>query len=240
MQRGWIRLWRKSLESRVFHNPGLWKVWTWCLLKAAYTERWATVKTGRSVVEVELAPGEFVFGRNVAAQELEMAPSTVRNRMRKLEKLRNVDIKEDTHYSIVSIVNWPSYQGEVKKEDRREDSQRTTKGHIQEIKEVREGTLSNQAGTIYSAYPRKADRKNSIKAIMRLLKEGVPGETLLNAVENYRAHIEHKVTDRDFIIQSNNFFGRAGRWEDWAKRGCEGDQSSDQKERPYQMFEGGL
>ena len=68
------------------------------------------MKVGRAVVEVEINPGEFVFGRKSAAKELEMPESSVRNRMQKLKNIQNVDIKEDSHYSIISIINWIPYQ----------------------------------------------------------------------------------------------------------------------------------
>jgi len=110
MEQGYVALWRKSMRSRIFQNEGLWKVWTWCLMKATYKKKWVTLKTGKGNIEVEINPGEFVFGRNAAAKELKMAPSTVRNRMAKLKKLLNLDIKEDKQYSIVSIINWDTYQ----------------------------------------------------------------------------------------------------------------------------------
>jgi hypothetical protein len=92
------------------------------------------MKTGRGTKEVELQPGQFIFGRNVAAKELNMPPSTVRNRMAKLKKLGNLNIKKDTHFSVVSVVNWNSYQSSHKDEDSQPDNQRTSKGHIQEQK----------------------------------------------------------------------------------------------------------
>lgn len=123
-----ILLYRKTIESRVFRNEGLLKVWVWCLLKASYKERWVTMKTGKSEIEIKILPGQFVYGRLSAGKELNMKPSTVRNRMKKLENMQNVDIKEDRQYSIISIINWDSYQNDKYKEDIKEDNQRTTKG----------------------------------------------------------------------------------------------------------------
>ena len=128
MENGFIKLWRKSLNSRVFNNEGLWKVWTWCLLKASHKKRWYTMKTGKSEIEIELLPGQFVYGRHSASKALKMKPSTVRNRMEKLSKLQNLDIKKDNQYSIISIINWESYQPKKKKKDSKEDNQRTIKG----------------------------------------------------------------------------------------------------------------
>ena len=57
-----------------------------------------------------------------------MKPSSIRNRMEKLKNMRNLDIQPDTHYSIVTIINWELYQSNEKKEDTQEDRHRTTKG----------------------------------------------------------------------------------------------------------------
>lgn len=113
-------------------------------MKASFKKRWVSVKTGKSEIEVEILPGQFVYGRLSAAKKLKMKPSTVRNRMEKLKKMRNLDIKEDRQYSIVSIINWEAYQNiEETKGQRRgqpEDSQRTCKGQPKDTnKNVKEG-----------------------------------------------------------------------------------------------------
>lgn len=137
VDRGWVKLWRRSLDSEVFQNDGLWKVWTWCLMRASHKEQHLPVKTGRGTTTVTLKPGQFLYGRNSAARELGMAPSTLRNRIARLKKLGNLDIKEDKHFSVISIVNWSIYQAGSESEDSQQDNQRTTKGHIQECKELK-------------------------------------------------------------------------------------------------------
>lgn len=147
---GYIKLHRKLLGSRAFKNDGLCKTWIWCLLKASYTEKWVSVNTGKGTTEVFLRPGQFIFGRFQAAKELNVSPSTIRNRMEKLKNIGNVDIQQDTHWSVISIINWDTYQaysntdGQAKGHP--EDRQRTGKGHIQEGKEGKED-ISTLTGT---------------------------------------------------------------------------------------------
>ena len=73
-----------------------------------------------------------MFGRKSAAKELRMKPSSVRNRMKKLQNMRNLDIKADTHYSIVTICNYNDYQNIKTNKGQTvgqpKDNQRTTKG----------------------------------------------------------------------------------------------------------------
>lgn len=111
------------MESRVFANEGLLRVWIWCLLKASHKDTWAPMKTGKGSTEVEVPAGSFIFGRNTAAEELGMNPSTVYKRMKKLEDLGNINMQSNSHYSLVSICNWGSYQdSEYPKEQAKEQA----------------------------------------------------------------------------------------------------------------------
>lgn len=110
MDQGWIKLYRKLLESRVFQNEGLLKVWVWCLLKANHEGKWVSLKTGKGITEVWVNPGEFIFGRKKAAKELKMNPETIRKRTQKLKSMQNLTTQNKTHYTLVSIINWDTYQ----------------------------------------------------------------------------------------------------------------------------------
>jgi len=68
-------------------------------------------------MEAWVDPGQFIFGRESAAKELKMSPSTVWNRIKKLENMRNLDIESDSKYSIITIINWNTYQGREEKGD---------------------------------------------------------------------------------------------------------------------------
>lgn len=111
MAEGWFRMHRKIIDSRVFQNDALLKVWVWCLARANYSEQWVAVTTGRGVSEVHLMPGQFIFGRKAAAKQLRMKPGSVRNRMEKLRTLGNLDLKVDTHCTVVTICKWTTYNG---------------------------------------------------------------------------------------------------------------------------------
>ncbi len=126
-QKGFIALHRKLLDSRVFNNEGLLKVWIWCLLRANHKETWVNLKVGKGTTEVHLLPGQFIFGRDSAARELHMNPSTVWKRMQKLKNMQNCDIQSNSHYSIVSVINWEGYQYDIKKRNSQGDSRVTAK-----------------------------------------------------------------------------------------------------------------
>lgn len=107
---GWVKLHRQLLNSRVFANESLLKVWIYCLLKANHDQYFAPVSSGKGEIEVEIKPGQFVFGRNKASHELGMNPNSVYKRIKKLEKLKNITIQSNNQYSVITICKWDTYQ----------------------------------------------------------------------------------------------------------------------------------
>lgn len=143
MERGFLKLWRCTLDTDIWSNESLWRLWSWCLLKASYKERWVPISTGKGTTEVHLLPGQFIFGRKTAAKELKWTESTLYKRLQKLKTLGNCNIESNTHYSIVTICKWSTYQPlEKEKEQAKEQAgnrQGTGKEHKQECKEGIEG-----------------------------------------------------------------------------------------------------
>lgn len=124
-QKGWIAVHRKILDSRVFKNEGLLKVWLWCLLRARHSPGWVDMEIGRTETEVYLQPGQLIFGRHSAAKQLRMNPSTIWKRMKKLESMQNLTIESNSHYSIITIVNWHAYQDKQEKSNSESDNRVT-------------------------------------------------------------------------------------------------------------------
>jgi hypothetical protein len=113
MERGYVHMWRKTLDSQIFSNPGLLKVWVWCLLKANHKECWMPYSTGRGDSELLVKSGQFIFGRFSASKELKMKPSVVYDRISKLKKLKNIVMESNNHCSVISICNWEIYQSKA-------------------------------------------------------------------------------------------------------------------------------
>lgn len=106
----WIKLHRQVIESDVFADPHLFHLWTWLLVRAAFKIQHVRMSTGRGTVVVTLLPGQLVTGRGQGATALGIPESTFRNRLEKLKSMGMITIDSDTHWSIVSIVNWLVYQ----------------------------------------------------------------------------------------------------------------------------------
>jgi len=108
MNRGYVKTWRKSLDKGWIRNHKLWAFWSWCLLKASYREYDAIV--GLQVIH--LMPGQFIFGRKKAAEETGLTEQEIRTVIAFLIKCGNLTIKSTNKYSVISVANWPTYQGD--------------------------------------------------------------------------------------------------------------------------------
>lgn len=148
---GYIKLHRRILSSQVFANANALKIWIWCLSKAQYKEKFISIKIGKGETVIKLLPGQFIFGRFKAEEEICLDGSMIYRWMQKFESKEYdmISIESNNQYSIVTINNWDSYQesfeeNEQPKNNQRTtneqptDSQRTANEHIQESKESKE------------------------------------------------------------------------------------------------------
>jgi hypothetical protein len=156
MTDGWIKLHRKLLGSCIFQNEKILKVFVWCLLKATHSDHEQII--GRSKINLE--PGQFIFGRQKAAESLNISQSTVWEYMKLLEGDTTISIKSNNKYSVVTVVNWASYQLEEEDSDNKKtaekqqtDNKSTTDGQQKDTnKNVKKGkNVKNGKKDIYSA-----------------------------------------------------------------------------------------
>jgi DnaD/phage-associated family protein len=114
---------RKLLQSDIFQNEKLLKIFMYCLLKASHTDYKQLV--GMKVIN--LKPGQFVFGRSRAASELNMKESTVWKYMKLLEDLGSITMKSNNKFTVVTVDKWGNYQAHDVEEEQQNNNKRTTK-----------------------------------------------------------------------------------------------------------------
>ncbi len=216
---GWVRLPRELLNSYMFHNEKLWKVFTWCLLKATWKPREITI--GRQKVKLE--PGQFIFGRHAAARELNMKSSTAWDYIKLLEKHQNTNIKSNNKFSIITVNNWELWQGEIEnldnKPDNKPDNKSTTnptQTRTKESKEVKK-IYTPEFEAWYSSWPRAQAKQDSFKNFeQRRKKHGL--EFLLQCSQNYLAYMT-SITEKERgpYYSTNNFFGQKAYYLDFVE-----------------------
>lgn len=102
----WIVLSRDILDSYIFENENLLRLWIWLLCKASYYEHMVQI----GLQKITLAPGQIVFKQSSVARALDLPVSTVNDYIKKLKKHGSIDMKSGNKYSIVTLLNWASIQ----------------------------------------------------------------------------------------------------------------------------------
>src|SRR5262245_1535454 len=105
-EEGWLRLWRKLRDSRVFSHPDPWllKIWIWCLLEAGWKPCW---KRG-----CETPIGAFVTDYSQAATQLNTSRSKVYRTLQTLAEWGQIRLEVKRRFTVVTICNWWTYQAE--------------------------------------------------------------------------------------------------------------------------------
>ncbi len=121
--------------------------------------------------EVSLEPGQFIYGRKAAALETGMSEQNIRSATRSLIHMGNITIKPTNKFSIVSIVNWRSYQDETSSsgtDDQPTSNQQiTTNKNIKKVKKIK-NNMDDRFDTFWQVYPRKVAKDRAIKAFNKI------------------------------------------------------------------------
>jgi len=220
MSKGYVKLYRKSLESAVFQNANLWKVWCYCLMRANH----APTNILWNGEERPLRPGQFITGRFQAAGDCNMKPSTLWYQLRFLKKMSNIDIVSDNKSSLITVTNWRKYQWTEGGSDTGLDTGLTTNrqgidtdknGRMKENVEVPvsdEPKACNEAQSLYDYYATwvcRGKESESLSSISRLLGT-VPATTLRASVDRYVTN--DMPGDVKYRIRPHNFFGANARY----------------------------
>jgi len=204
MNEGWIKIYRKILDNKIWDNPVGFKIWVWCLLKANHKE--CDVLLSRKTVHLDR--GQFLFGRLSASEELKQSPSTVRNWIMFLKQDNCLDIKSSNKYSIITIINYDEYQTLDSKLDNKittEKKQNNTDKNVKNENNVNTyvSFFNEKFKTQYTA---TSGRENKLS--QRLKKFTL--EEILKAVDNLSQSKFHTgdndrgwKADPDFLIRND-------------------------------------
>ncbi len=208
---GYIRLYRKILDNPVFQNERLLKVFIWCLLKATYKER--DILVGLQCVKLQ--PGQFVYGRLKAAQELKIKPSTLNDHMHTLNRLQIINIKSNNKFSVITVENWALYQLDMEETDNKSNNKATAKQQQADTnkkdkkdKKEKKNIYTAEFEAFYSIYPNAFNKPQSYRNWCALLKKGVLAEDIMKATNNYIQYLKENKVDSKFYVRSTNFMGQ--------------------------------
>ena len=214
LSRGCVLLARSLDESDIFQNEKWLKVWIWCLIQANHKKKNVPVNTGRSVTVVKVERGQFIFGRHTAAKKLKpMKPSTIWFAMQKLEKLGNLDINVNSHYSLVTVLEYDNYQNMKNYVDKHLDNHLT--GNRQPTDTTNTPNTPNTPNKeisypeefikLWTDYPNTKGSKSQTFKNYQTTKKSLLGEQIYSACMNSTKKQEE---DKSLPFQLSNLVGQ--------------------------------
>ena len=235
---GWLKLYRSILDSAVFQDAEVLKVWIWLLCNVAF-EQHDTICYGKVI---HLKPGQIATGRKKIAQCTDLNENKVYRALNALKSLGNIEIKSTNKYSIITVVNWDKYQGENSKrtaseqqtnskttaEEQQDNSKRTQHKNGKKEKKEKNIYICSFFQSVWDEYPKKLGKNKITNAAMKQLEEA--GEVaVMGAVRHYVEKIKKEGTEEKYIMHGSTFFN--GAWRDYVVEDKPEEQMPQQQRR---------
>jgi len=147
---GSIKLHRCLLDSQVFAHQVALKIWIWCLCKATWKERYTPFRTNGGEKIIKLMPGQFIFGRFKAEEELGIDGSTIYKWLQKFAspEFEMIEINSNNKYSIITICKWKDYQIDEKRKVTAKEQQ----GNNTVTTGEQHSNTNNKVNNVYNEY----------------------------------------------------------------------------------------
>ena len=235
---GWLKLYRSILDSAVFQDAEVLKVWIWLLCNVAF-EQHDTICYGKVI---HLKPGQIATGRKKIAQCTDLSENKVYRALTVLKSLGNIEIKATNKYSIITVSNWDKYQDENGKrtsseqqtnsktatEEHQSNSKTTQHKNGKNVKKEKNIYICSFFQSVWDEYPKKLGKNKVTKAAMEQLEEA--GEdAVMAAVRRYVEKIKRDGTDEKYIMHGSTFFN--GAWRDYVVDDKPGEPIPQQQRR---------
>lgn len=176
---GWIKFHRKILDNPIVcKDSDYFAVWCYLLLNATHTEYDAMFKGER----ITLKPGQLLTGRKSISKQFKIDESKVKRILISLENDQQIDRQRSSQNSLISILNWGSYQNNDQQNDQTvtsdcpaSDQQVTTNKNVKKEKNDKECKENN----IYTQEKEIFDYWNSKKNVCHSKKIEIPKLTTI-------------------------------------------------------------
>lgn len=109
MSEGWIKLHRKLSESSFKDRPLIFALFVDLLLNANHEEK----KIIWNKEEMVVGAGQLITGRKTLSKRTGISEQSVRSALNTLKSTNTITIKVTSKFSIISILNWSRYQGQL-------------------------------------------------------------------------------------------------------------------------------
>lgn len=134
MHRGYIKLWRKTLDSSICQNSHCFHLAIYLTMKANYK----STKFIFNKQEITVDRGQCIIGRAKLSLETGITQQSIRTTLHTLENIGFLTTKSTNRFSIITICNYETYQSQDEIDNQQiTNSQPTTNQQLTTSKEVK-------------------------------------------------------------------------------------------------------
>jgi hypothetical protein len=120
-----IKLHRSILESAVFTDAEVLRLWIYLLCKASVDDR-QIIFDGRII---DIKKGQLITGRKKLAEHIGTSESKIYRSLKLLEDLKCIKIEVNNKFSLVTVEKWEKFQGGVYKSEQQKNNSLTSNQH---------------------------------------------------------------------------------------------------------------
>jgi hypothetical protein len=154
--------------------------------------------------EIDLMPGQFIFGRLKCSMETGLSEQIVRSCLQALKLTSNLTIKSTNKFSIITIINWDIYQvdecefnqqitSNLTNKQPTNNQQITTYKNIKNIKNIEEEKIMPTKRR-QNRFKIPNDFQLNEKLVQIANKHGLNGDRINGVFEHFKAHHESRGT----------------------------------------------
>lgn len=189
-----IKLDRSIVDSYCFANPNHLKIWIWMLTKANFKSKFAKLKISKSFITIEVKRGQFIFGRLKASEELDMSESIIRRTLDKFISIGQIKVEKTSHYSIITICNYESYQSKTAETDQPTTNQEPTNDQARTEQEP----TNDQPTTTSKEGLEGEESKESNKYLYENFDE-LPSNYIQSVIEQFKIQKQQTISSDEIL-----------------------------------------
>jgi hypothetical protein len=230
-QKGWIKLYRSIRDNSLWNEKPFDKARAWIdiLLMANHENR--DVGIGNQTIHVNA--GSFITSIAKLTDRWGWAKNTVRRYLNRLESETMIEHKAERKWTIVTVLNWASYQdgwnesGTKVEHKWNESGTKTDPNNNKEIRNKKKENDKNpfdhpaddrtrndpQFDLFWKAYPRKVGKTKAYAAWKRIHPDRELFEKIMAAVETAKSSRQWMENYGQFIPHPTTWLNRGG-WDD--------------------------
>ena len=191
MNKGYIKLWRKILDTSFYQNPNMIRMAIHLLLTVNHRDK----KFFFNGSEITVLAGQSLTGIDKLALELRLTVQMVRTTLKNLEKVRFLTRETTNRFSIVTICRYWDYQKNETTDNKptnkpvTNQQQASNKLVTANKNEKNEKNEKNKIlfELLWKEYPSKIGKSDALDAF---LSKGGDSKQIMEALANYKQHLK--------------------------------------------------